>query len=122
METGYKLVSVSPALNVEYLQPIQSRRVLRTYTVVYEVDEAAAQEASDNSMELIELRRKTMTVPHVMVFRGDMDNKPDLCMAGIFGVPEGWKLGPEDKQPAPLPVLSPDFDITPLKAWFILKE
>ena len=30
------------------------------------------------------------------------------CMAGVFGVPEGWKLANEDSEPAPRTLLSPD--------------
>lgn len=35
------------------------------------------------------------------------------CMAGIFGVPEDWRFSPDDDEPAPKVLLSPDCDLSP---------
>lgn len=40
------------------------------------------------------------------------------AMAGIFGVPEGMKLHPDDEKPAPTPVFSPDLDLKTLADYF----
>ena len=40
------------------------------------------------------------------------------AMAGIFGVPEGMKLHPDDNKPAPVPVFSPDLDLKTLAGYF----
>lgn len=40
------------------------------------------------------------------------------AMAGIFGVPEGDRLHPVDNEPAPVPVFSPDCDLTPYVDYF----
>lgn len=40
------------------------------------------------------------------------------AMAGVFGVPEGLKLGMEDDGPAPVPLLSPDMDWKPYARLF----
>ncbi len=51
------------------------------------------------------------------------EKKKAYCMAGIFGVPEGWTMGPEDVDAAPNPVFSPDFKLCDLPAgWFVLRE
>jgi hypothetical protein len=41
-----------------------------------------------------------------------------FAMAGIFGVPEGMKLHPDDEKPAPVPLFSPDFDLKTVKDYF----
>jgi hypothetical protein len=40
------------------------------------------------------------------------------AMAGVFPVPEGYKLHPSDDEPAPVTLLSPDADLTPFKDLF----
>ena len=39
-------------------------------------------------------------------------SKSAFAMAGIFGVPEGFKIGQEDELPALVPLFSPDLDLT----------
>lgn len=53
----------------------------------------------------------------------DGEKKKSHCMAGIFGVPEGWVMGTDDIDVAPVPVFSPDFKFYDLpEGWFVLRE
>lgn len=38
-------------------------------------------------------------------------SRPAYAMAGVFGVPEGFKFATDDDEPAPLPLFSPDLDL-----------
>lgn len=57
--------------------------------------------------------------PTVEVIRTDNAGKRlTYAQAGIFGIPEGDRMAPEDTQPVPTPLLSPDFDIKQFKEFF----
>lgn len=47
----------------------------------------------------------------------DKSGKKVECMAGVFGVPIGWKMEGDD-QPAPAPLIAPGFDLRGLAGLF----
>jgi|GEM_PF-4753915 len=59
------------------------------------------------------------TVPTIVGYAEyDGSKRQAECMAGVFGVPEGWRLSPEDGAPAPRTLLSPDCDLAPYAELF----
>ena len=56
------------------------------------------------------------TVPTFVEYAGE--ERAAECMAGVFGVPVGWKLSPVDGEAAPLVCLSPDCDLAPYAELF----
>lgn len=49
----------------------------------------------------------------------DGSKKPTYVMSGVFGVPAGSKLSPDDTEIAPKPLLSPSFDIKEFSKWLM---
>lgn len=105
MDTGYLIVSVA-------------RSEGGTFTVLYATNDLAEPEKVDDSIP------GEHDIPFVKTIMavGD-EKKPAYCMAGVFGVPEGFKLSTtEDLIPAPIPRFSPDFRLYDLPSgWFALR-
>jgi len=79
------------------------------FTALYESrDERKAQPPPEGS--------SAPTVPAFVNLEGQ--ERSAECMAGIFGVPEGWKLSPTDGEAAPVVCLSPDCDLAPYSELF----
>lgn len=72
------------------------------YTVLYE----------PLAERVVHSPKKMCHVPTVPAFvdYGGKERSAE-CMAGVFGVPEGWKFSPADGEPAPVVCLSPDCNL-----------
>ena len=109
------LLEVKPLLHVE----VDDDRVIahaprRVRTLLYVVTYHRLTEAGPSEQKAIApaIVRDGCKAPSIKVIRKDAaGQRYDYIMAGAFGVPEGEKLHPMDAEPAPVPLLSPDFDI-----------
>jgi hypothetical protein len=86
------------------------------YTVLYRPAETVAPPAS--GAPPVETK-DFPTVPTVIRWGGK--DRAVRCMAGVFGVPRGWKLHPEDEEPAPETLLSPACVLDPYAELFGLR-
>lgn len=83
------------------------------YTVLYESEQPKLVQPSVSERTVVRARRACVpTVEALSSVHGETERRVE-CMAGIFGVPEGWKLAPEDTEVAPTVCLSPSFDLAP---------
>jgi hypothetical protein len=108
--------STSPRIVKEGNTEVWERVTTNTYVVLYEAcnpesfdyEHTAGSEERAPAMPLKE-GAKAPTVEITAVERGV--SRPAMAMAGIFGVPEGYKLNPGDEEPAPIPLFSPNLDL-----------
>lgn len=109
--TGSKLLSVALHTEPPYAAPndpgMPERRTITTrYVVSYNND---GQLVEGNPVPVI----KDAVAPTVEVALIENNvSKPAQAMAGIFGVIEGYRLHPEDIEPAPVPLFSPDLALS----------
>ena len=75
------------------------------YTVVYELRAGYCKDVMPRPGKSPLWARRTPCVEAV----DENTGQAILVMAGMFGVPEGAPFGREDSEPAPPPLLSPDF-------------
>jgi hypothetical protein len=75
------------------------------YAVVYELRAGFRKDVMPRPGKLPLWARRTPCVEAV----DENTGQSILVMAGMFGVPEGAPFGREDSEPAPSPLLSPDF-------------
>lgn len=90
------------------------RQRLRHYLAVYEPGPEFEFETSTVKRVLPSLKlpenARAPTVDAELVTPEGRHKAP--VMAGVFGVIEGMRLSKEDREPAPIPLLSPDCDLT----------
>jgi hypothetical protein len=93
-----------------------SGRPLYVYTVLYESEQPKLVQLVSQPVSVRTASRtrraRVPTVEALSSVHGETERRVE-CMAGIFGVPEGWKLAPEDTEVAPTVCLSPEFDLEP---------
>lgn len=105
-----------PRLVKEGTTEVWERAVSCQYVVLYrpltpEIFEYESLASEENKAAPLPMKEGALapTVEITAVEGGT--SRAAYAMAGVFGVPEGFKLTPDDDEPAPLPLFSPDLDL-----------
>lgn len=95
---------------------VWERLVTKTYIVLYEPQNPDAFDyahvASEERLPPIPLKAGAVA-PTIEVTATEKGvPRLAMAMAGVFGVPEGFKLNSEDNEPALVPLFSPDLELS----------
>lgn len=100
---------LSAAMN----DPVNAGTKIRLRTIRYVLVFAKTAESPDSGETDMPIPlKKNATAPTVEATRMiGKEKRAVQAMAGVFGVPEGDKLHPDDDELAPVTLLSPDFEV-----------
>ena len=102
---AYQLETVQVDTQIQTIQ--NEQYLLRTYAVLYFLKEGVVKVPAEKVIPLI----KGAVAPTIVAKRSAPDGVRSVqVMAGMFVAVEGDKFHPDDEQPAPVPLFSPEFD------------
>lgn len=111
---GALIVDIKEECSTEYLNENHRMHYVK-YLVVYTASSATVEDDHKPTQAItappvpIKAGAKAPTV--VVIQKDSKGSRQASAMAGLFGVPEGYRFGADDTEPAPVPIFSPDFDI-----------